>query len=73
MGIIVLLAQKIKFHLKKKTPDKNKKQFHHYKVRYFMQSIYKNKKPWKQKTSNPTTQQTESYSKYCHANIVTTI
>lgn len=38
-----------------------------------MQSIYKNKKPWKQKTSNPTTQQTESYSKYCHANIVTTI
>lgn len=67
MGIIVLLAQKVKFHFKKKKSQK-KKQFHHHKVSYFMQ---RTNTPPPRKT--PTSQQTKAIWKYCHANIWTTV
>lgn len=46
MGIIVLLTQKVKsLPKKKKITKQKKKQFHHYKVRYFMQNLQRNPQP----------------------------
>lgn len=43
MDIIVLFTHKVKSHFKKKKKitRQKKKQFHHYKVRYFMQKLQK--------------------------------
>ena len=69
MDIILLLTQKVKSLFKKKITRQKKKQFHHHKVRYFMQKLQRNP----QSPPNPPKLLTKSYLKYCHANILTTI